>query len=158
MPATDTSIFPLLAPESASVAPAALHRNPGAVVDLALSRRHREGHISGRPVCGSRPASSGTSKIAGQQGPRTLTSEDCILARFGPAEITTRAGRPVTVLSDGTAVWQSAGMPRLAAEPDDVSLSARYRRAERERHMREYVAWEVRPRHDCRFRLAPAAA
>jgi len=36
------------------------------------------------------------------------------------------------------------GMDRLASEPDDVSLSARDRPpAERERYMREYLAWEI---------------
>ena len=55
------------------------------------------------------------------------------------------------------------GMGPLASEPDDVSASARDRpQAERERYMREYLAWEIdlvnqiARDSDCRFRLAPA--
>ena len=74
------------------------------------------------------------------------------------------------VLAGGTAAWKAAGLPLetgmgpLADEPDDVSLSARDRPAERERYMREYLAWEIDLVNqiardtDCRFRLAPAAA
>jgi len=53
-------------------------------------------------------------------------------------------------------------MGPLASEPDDVSVSARDRPpAERERYMREYLAWEVDLVNqiardaDCRFRLMP---
>ena len=77
-----------------------------------------------------------------------------------------RAGRPVRVLAGGTAAWKAAGLPLetgmgpLADEPDDVSLSARDRPADRERFMREYLAWEIDLVNqiardtDCRFRLA----
>ena len=67
-----------------------------------------------------------------------------------------------------TAAWKAAGLPletgmgRLASEPDDVALSARDRPpAERERYMREYLAWEIDLVNqiardaDCRFRLPP---
>ena len=48
MPAIDTGMFPLAGPEPATLSPGELAANPGAVVvDLALSRRHREGHIPG---------------------------------------------------------------------------------------------------------------
>src|SRR6266436_6190114 len=82
----------------------------------------------------------------------------------------TSSRSPVKVLAGGTAAWQAAGLPletgvdRLASEPDDVSLSARDRPpAERERYMREYLAWEIDLVNqiardaDCRFHLAPAA-
>jgi hypothetical protein len=51
-------------------------------------------------------------------------------------------------------------MGPLAGEPDDVALSARERSSDRERYMREYLAWEVNLVNqiggdaDCRFRLA----
>ncbi len=66
-----------------------------------------------------------------------------------------------------TAAWPAAGLPvetgmaRLADEPDGVSLSAPERPAERERYMRECLAWEVGfvsqigRDGDCRLRLAP---
>jgi hypothetical protein len=52
-------------------------------------------------------------------------------------------------------------MGPLASEPDDVALSARDRPADRERWMREYLAWEIDlvnqigRDEDCHFRLAP---
>src|SRR6516162_8082425 len=45
--ASDTSRFPLAGPEPATIAPTALAADPAVVVDLELSRRHREGHIPG---------------------------------------------------------------------------------------------------------------
>ncbi|HEV2303823.1 MAG TPA: thiosulfate sulfurtransferase, partial [Stellaceae bacterium] len=75
--------------------------------------------------------------------------------------------RRLAVLRGGTQAWHAAGLPleagfgRLLSEPDDVALSARERPAEeRERHMREYLDWEVDLVNqiardtDCRFRLA----
>ena len=53
------------------------------------------------------------------------------------------------------------GMGPLASESDDIALSARDRPSDRERYMREYLAWEVNLVNqiggdaDCRFRLAP---
>ena len=101
------------------------------------------------------------------QGDLVLTSEDGTIARYAAAELRTR--RPVKVLAGGTAAWKAAGLPLdtgmgpLASEPDDVSVSARDRPpAERERYMREYLAWEIDLVNqiardaDCRFRLAPA--
>src|SRR5439155_19356066 len=94
-----------------------------------------------------------------------LTSGDGTLARFAAAEL--RSRRPVKVLAGGTAAWKAAGLPLetgmgpLASEPDDVALSARERPAERERWMREYLAWEIdlvnriARDSDFRFRLAP---
>src|SRR5438552_12890152 len=40
-----SDIFPLAGPEPATVQPAELRANPAVVVDLALSRHHRQGHI-----------------------------------------------------------------------------------------------------------------
>jgi hypothetical protein len=72
------------------------------------------------------------------------------------------------VLTGGTEAWAAAGLPlatgidRLADDIDDVALSARDRPADRERYMREYLAWEIDLVNqiardaDCRFRLAPA--
>jgi 3-mercaptopyruvate sulfurtransferase SseA len=94
-----------------------------------------------------------------------LTSEDGTIARFAAAEL--RTLRPIEVLKGGTAAWRAAGLPLeagmgpLADQPDDVALSARERPAERERWMREYLAWEIDLVNqiardgDCRFRLAP---
>jgi rhodanese-related sulfurtransferase len=168
MPAVDTTMFPLGGPEPATISPAELQANRLAVVvDLALSRRHRDGHIPGAWFAIRARLAQALDKLAAS-GDLVLTSEDGTIARFAAGEL--RAGRPVKVLAGGTAAWQAAGLPlesgmeKLADEPDDVSLSARDRPpAERERYMREYLAWEIDLVNqitrdgDCRFSLAPVA-
>ncbi len=165
MPAPRSDIFPLAGPEPASIQSRELQANPAVVVDLALSRNHRQGHIPGAWFAIRARLAEALDKLPAQ-GELVLTSEDGTTARFAAAEIRTR--RPVKVLAGGTTAWQAAGLPLdtgmgpLASEPDDVSLSARDRPpAERERYMREYLAWEVDLVNqiardaDCRFRLTP---
>ncbi|HEY3909515.1 MAG TPA: rhodanese-like domain-containing protein [Stellaceae bacterium] len=168
MPVSDTSRFPLSGPEPAAVAPAELRAKPAVVVDLALSRRYREGHIPGAWFAIRARLAAALAELPGD-GELVLTSEDGAVARYAAAEVAPRAGRPVRVLAGGTTGWTAAGLPlesgmeRLADEPDDVALSARDRPAERERYMREYLAWEIdlvnQIGHDpdCRFRLAAQA-
>jgi len=166
VPEPRRDLFPLTGAEPPKIEPRDLQANPAVVVDVALSRHHRQGHIPGawfairariEEALGNLPA----------QGDLVLTSEDGTIARYAAAELNTR--RPVKVLAGGTAAWKAAGLPldtgmgQLASEPDDVALSARDRPpAERERYMREYLAWEIDLVNqigrdsDCRFRLAPA--
>jgi rhodanese-related sulfurtransferase len=166
-PAPKGDIFPLAGREPASVQPAELQANPAAVVDLALSRHHRQGHIPGAWFAIRARLTEALDKLPAQ-GDLVLTSEDGTLARFAAAEL--GASRPAKVLAGGTAAWKAAGLPLengmgpLASEPDDVAISARDRPpAERERYMREYLAWEIDlVNHitrdaDCRFRLAPVS-
>jgi rhodanese-related sulfurtransferase len=167
-PVADTNMFPLAGPEPYAIAAGEVAANSPVVVDLALSRRYRDGHIPGARFAIRARLAERLSELPAA-GDLVLTSEDGILARFAAAELAPRAGRPVKRLAGGTAAWQAAGLPletgmaRLADEPDDVSLSARDRPAERERYMREYLAWEVDLVNqiardgDCRFRLAPTA-
>jgi rhodanese-related sulfurtransferase len=166
LPTPHSEIFPLSGPEPATIQPSELRANPAVVIDLALSRSHREGHIPGAWFAIRARLTEALDKLP-DAGELVLTSEDGAIARFAAAELRTR--RPVKVLEGGTAAWKATGLPLetsmgpLASEPDDVSISARDRPpAERERYMREYLAWEVdlvnqiaRDR-DCRFRLAPA--
>jgi rhodanese-related sulfurtransferase len=165
VPAPRGDIFPLAGPEPATIQPTELHANAAVVVDLALSRHHREGHIPGAWFAIRARLCEALEKLPAQ-GELVLTSEEGTIARFAAAEL--RARRPVKVLAGGTAAWKAAGLPLetgigpLASEPDDVSVSARDRPpAERERYMREYLAWEVDLVNqigrdaDCRFRLAP---
>jgi rhodanese-related sulfurtransferase len=163
-PAVRSDAVPLAGPEPETVQPAQLQANPAVVVDLALSRRHREGHIPGAWFAIRARLAEALSKLPAE-GDLVLTSEDGAIARFAAAEIRTR--RPVKALAGGTAAWKSAGLPLetgmgpLASEPDDVALSARERPSERERYMREYLAWEIELVNqiardpDSRFRLAP---
>ncbi|MBV8507186.1 MAG: thiosulfate sulfurtransferase, partial [Alphaproteobacteria bacterium] len=163
-PAAKDHIFPLAGPEPGTVQPAELQANPAVVLDLASSRQHRQGHIPGARFAIRARLAEALDKLP--EGELVLTSEDGILARFAAAEI--RVRRPAKVLAGGTAAWKAAGLPLdtgmgpLVSEPDDVALSARDRPSDRERYMREYLAWEIglvnQIAHDsdCRFRLAPA--
>jgi rhodanese-related sulfurtransferase len=163
-PAPNSDIFPLAGPEPATVEASELHAKPAVVVDLALSRQHRQGHIPGAWFAIRARLAQALDKLPAQ-GDLVLTSQDGSLARYAAAEL--RSRRPVKVLSGGTATWKAAGLPLetgmgpLASEPDDVALSARDRPGDRERYMREYLAWEVELVNqiaddtDCRFRLAP---
>jgi len=162
-PAARSDIFPLAGPEPATLQPSELHANRAVVVDLALSRHYRQGHIPGAWFAIRARLVSALEQLP-REGDLVLTSEDGAIARFAAAEFGTR--RPVKVLAGGTDAWQAAGLPPetgmgpLASEPDDVSVSARDRPpAEREHYMREYLAWEVDLVNqiardtDCRFRL-----
>jgi rhodanese-related sulfurtransferase len=163
MPTVRGDNFPLTGPEPATVLPVELQAKPAVVVDLALSRHHRQGHIPGACFAIRARLAEALNKLPAQ-GELVLTSEDGRIARFAAAELVAR--RPVKVLAGGTAAWQAAGLPLetgmgpLASEPDDASISARDRPpAERERYMREYLAWEIDLVNqiardaDCRFRL-----
>jgi rhodanese-related sulfurtransferase len=164
-PAAKSDNFPLAGPEPATIQPTELRANPGVVVDLALSRHHRQGHIPGAWFAIRARLGEALGKLPAQ-GELVLTSEDGTIARYAAAEL--GGVRPVKVLAGGTTAWKAAGLPLetgmgpLASEPDDVAVSARDRPpAERERYMREYLAWEVDLVNqitrdaDCRFRLAP---
>jgi rhodanese-related sulfurtransferase len=164
-PAAPTGIFPLAGPEPTSVKPGELQANPAVVVDLALSRNHRQGHIPGAWFAIRARFAEALGKLPAA-GDLVLTSEDGTIARHAAAELSTR--RQVKVLAGGTAAWKAAGLPLetgmgpLASAPDDIALSARDRPpAEREHYMREYLTWEVdlvnqiARDSDCRFRLAP---
>jgi rhodanese-related sulfurtransferase len=165
-PAPRTDIFPLAGTEPATIQPSELRANPGVVVDLGLSRNHRQGHIPGAWFAIRARLTEALDKLPAK-GDLVLTSEDGTIARYAAAELGTRL--PVKVLAGGTAAWKAAGLPLetgmglLASEPDDVAVSARDRPpAERERYMREYLAWEIDLVNqiardaDCRFRLPPA--
>jgi rhodanese-related sulfurtransferase len=168
MPAPDHAGFPLAGPEPATIEPRSLDREKAIVVDLALSKRHRAGHVPGACFAIRARLEEALAKLP-LTGEVVLTSEDGVLARFAAAEIAPGAGRKLAVLKGGTAAWAAAGLPveegigRLLCTPDDVALSARERPPEeRERRMREYLDWEVdlvnqiARDSDCRFRLMPA--
>ena len=166
VPEPKSDLFPLAGAEPPKIQPRDLQANTAVVVDLALSRHHRQGHIPGAWFAIRARIEEALGKLP-PQGDLVLTSEDGAIARYAAAELNTR--RPVKVLAGGTAAWKAAGLQldtgigQLASEPDDVALSARDRPpAERERYMREYLAWEIDLVNqigrdsDCRFRLAPA--
>jgi len=166
VPEPKSDLFSLIGAEPPKIQPRDLQANPAVVVDLALSRHHRQGHIPGAWFAIRALIEEALGKLPAQ-GDLVLTSEDGTIARYAASDL--RTHRTVKVLAGGTAAWTAAGLPldtgmgQLASEPDDVALSARDRPpAERERYMREYLAWEIdlvnqiRRDSDCRFRLAPA--
>jgi len=166
VPEPRRDLFPLTGAEPPKIEPRDLQANPAVVVDLALSRHHRAGHIPGAWFAIRARLTEALDKLPAA-GELVLTSEDGTIARYAAAEL--RIRRPVKVLAGGTAAWKAAGLPletgmeRLASEADDIAVSARDRPpAERERYMREYLAWEIDLVNqigrdsDCRFRLAPA--
>src|SRR5215470_10309081 len=108
MPASEHDNFPLAAPEPAAVGPRDLHANAPVVVDLALSRHHRQGHIPGAWFAIRARLPEALDKLPAQ-GDLVLTSEDGVIARFAAAEL--RASRPVKVLEGGTAAWKASGLP-----------------------------------------------
>ena len=165
VPATRSDVFPLAGPEPATITAAELARatrdryRPG--IEPPPSRRPhprrmvrdpRAPHLRADQIAGTRRAGADQRR----RRDRPLCRRRDRIA----------AGRPVRVLAGGTAAWKAAGLPLetgmgpLADEPDDVSLSARDRPADRERFMREYLAWEIDLVNqiardtDCRFRLA----
>jgi rhodanese-related sulfurtransferase len=164
MPPVRSEMFPLGGTVTA-IQPGELEAERAVVVDLALSRQHRQGHIPGAWFAIRARLAEAIDKLPAA-GELVLTSDDGTIARYAAAELSTR--RPVKVLAGGTAAWKAAGLPLetgmgpLASEPDDVALSARDRPSDRERYMRDYLAWEIdlvnqiARDSDCRFRLAPA--
>jgi rhodanese-related sulfurtransferase len=167
LPTRHADIFPLAGPEPETVDPSQLRRESPVIVDLALSRRHREGHIPGAWFAIRARLGEALDELPAE-GDLVLTSEDGRVARFAAAEIAGHTRHRIRVLAGGTAAWKAAGLPLdtgmgpLASEPDDVALSARERPADRERYMREYLAWEIDLVNqiardtDCRFQLTRA--
>src|SRR5215469_7650528 len=108
MPASEHDNFPLAGPEPANVEPRDLQANPAVIVDLALSRHHRQGHIPGAWFAIRARIEEALGKLPAQRD-LVLTSEDGTIARYAAAELRTR--RPVKVLAGGTAAWKAAGLP-----------------------------------------------
>lgn len=118
------------------------------VIDLEYSKRYKQGHIPSacfatrtrlKDAIDTLPA---TSKIV-------LTSPDGGLAKLATADLADTMQIPVVALDGGTRAWAEAnhelevGDGHMADAPDDVWLPARERSANREKLMKEYLAWEI---------------
>src|SRR5215469_1435649 len=90
--------FPLAGPEPATVQPAELQANPAVVVDLALSRNYRAGHLPGAWFAVRARLAEALDKLPAA-GELVLTSEDGTIARYAAAELRTR--RAVKALAGG---------------------------------------------------------
>jgi rhodanese-related sulfurtransferase len=161
IPVANSGMFPLAGPEPANVQPSELQANPAVVVDLALSRNHRQGHIPGAWFAIRARLPEALEKLPA--GELVLTSEDGVIARYAAAELSAR--RPVKALAGGTAAWNAAGLPLetgmgpLASEPDDVPGVGTRPAARRARALHARIpAWEIDLVNqiardtDCRFR------
>ena len=162
-----SSMFPLAGPEPATISPAELQANrrrgrcrSGA--EPALPR----GPHSGRLVRDPRPPRRGARQTAG--GRRSGADQRGWRDRPLRRRRDRRTRRPVKVLAGGTAAWKAAGLPLETGMTQTrrrarrrLAVGAR-RPADRERYMREYLAWEIDLVNqiardaDCRFRLAAA--
>jgi 3-mercaptopyruvate sulfurtransferase SseA len=118
------------------------------VIDLALSREYRKGHIPGAWFAiRSRLARA----VNGVEllGTVVLTSEDGVLAALALDEMRALTKVPVRYLGGGNAAWTASGRaltaaePRLADEPIDVWLKPYDRSAGQEKAMQDYLAWEI---------------
>ncbi len=120
---------------------------PGtALLDLAPSRQFDKGHIPGAWFVVRSLMAEARMPEADEY---VLTSPDSVLARLAARELKTLTGRPVTVLTGGTAAWTGAGLPlepgseRLASDPVDVWNRPYDRSKGVEQAMRDYLTWEV---------------
>src|SRR5215469_18773912 len=86
MPASEHDNFPLAGPEPANVEPRDLLAKPPVVVDLALSRQHRQGHIPGAWFAIRARLAEALGKLP-TQGDLVLTSEEGTIARYAGAEL-----------------------------------------------------------------------
>ena len=118
------------------------------VIDLASSRDYRTGHIPGAWFAIRARLAEALGGLPRSQR-IVLTSPDGTLARLAAADLARIADVPVAVLKGGTSAWTAAGEPLedgavlMASAADDVWLPARERGGDREKAMREYLAWEI---------------
>jgi len=123
------------------------------VIDLALSKTHRAGHVPGAHF-------AIRARLADHlpEGAETLvlTSEDGSWARLAAADLRAAGvagvpGRPrLLLLGGGHQAWVAAGQPVEKGIPrpldlvDDVWLTPRERPGDTNRHMIDYLDWEVK--------------
>ena len=126
----------------------ALRAGAAQVLDFALSRDYRKGHIPGAWFAVRARLASALPTLPGER-PLVLTSPDGVIARLAAPEASELTARPIKVLAGGTAAWRAAGLPfsdgfeNMADEPDDVWLKPYDHDGDVEQHMRDYLTWEV---------------
>ncbi len=143
--------FPLAGPAPQTLTVAQLERalkaGAAAVIDVGISKSYGKGHIPGA----WHAVRSRLEQNLASLPPVDLlvfTAADVTLARHAAAEVAA-LGRKVALLDGGNAAWKAAGLAletgqdRMLDEPDDIWLPPRERKSDRERHMREYLSWEI---------------
>jgi rhodanese-related sulfurtransferase len=122
-------------------------REQATVIDLALSRDYRRGHIPGAWFA-IRARLARALEAVPVKGTVVLTSEDGVLAGLAAPEARALTDRPVRYLTGGTAAWSAAGHP-LSAEPHmadgpiDAWLKPYERTGDTKGAMQEYLSWET---------------
>lgn len=126
------------------------------VVDLALSKRHKAGHVPGAWFAIRARLAQAVERLPAGTTQLVLTSEDGNWARLAAYELRAAglAGVPGTpelaLLAGGTAAWRTAGLPLEAGIPhpldevDDVWFTPRERKGDITQHMSDYLDWEVK--------------
>jgi len=146
-----TDRFPLGGPTPRTLDPQQLERalkaGQATVVDVGISKPYGKAHIPGAWHAVRSRLKENLDKL-----PRTellvFTADDVILARHAAAEVAA-LGRQTAILGGGNAAWKAArlsmetGQERMLDEPDDIWLAPRERKTDRERHMRDYLSWEI---------------
>lgn len=121
---------------------AQLSASSATVIDLAVSKAYRGGHIPGAWFALRSRLAEDLAKAA-PAGRLVFTSPDGALARLAAAEHADAAA-----LEGGTDAWRAAGLPlatgpeRMASAADDIRLPAREQQ-DVEAAMRAYLAWEI---------------
>ena len=127
---------------------AALARGGTVVVDVELSKRYAQGHIPGAWFAIRARLADSLARLPAAER-YVVTSVDGVLARYAAADLAELTEAAVAVLAGGTQAWVAAGQPveqgltNLADENDDVQLTARELKENREETMRAYLAWEI---------------
>ncbi len=120
-----------------------------AVIDLATSVQHKNGHIPGAWWGVRSRLERDLSRISSTDF-FVLTSPDGVLAHLATKEVEAcRPGVPVVVLDGGTDAWIAAnlplskGMERPISEQDDVWYKPYEQMDAPSQAMRDYLTWEV---------------
>ena len=115
------------------------------IIDLADSKRYRQGHIPGAWYAIRARLKEDLAKLPKGET-LIVTSPDGMLAGLALSDLPDGT----CALSGGTAAWKAAGLPmeagdnRLASAPDDIRLKAREATdGDIEGAMRAYLAWEI---------------
>ncbi|MGE0154939.1 MAG: rhodanese-like domain-containing protein [Reyranellaceae bacterium] len=125
----------------------ALKAGEAAVIDVGISKPYGKGHIPGAWHAVRSRLKENLDKLP-KAGLLVFTADDATVARHAAAE-TAALGRRTALLDGGNAAWKAAGLgletgqERMIDEPDDIWLAPRERKTDPERHMREYLSWEI---------------
>ncbi len=125
-----------------------LSRNEVSVLDVAMSRHYRDGHVPGAWFV-LRARFGQTLPALDLHDLVVVTSEDGALARLAAEEAASASGREVRVLAGGTKAWREAGFAlelgatRMADPSDDIWLRPYEKDWGVEQAMQDYLTWEV---------------